>query len=100
MLMVDFKHTFRGWLLLEHALILRRSTMRRLIQYQVHDSGSEEPWTVAQRLIQALPALGPGQQGVVYVRSYAARDVASEALQCPFYKASAEQKSKILQQWS
>ena len=99
-LMVDLEHTFRGRLLLEHALILRRSTVRRLIQYQVHDSSTEDPWALGWRLIQALPALGSGQRGVVYVRSYAAGEVASEALQCPFYKATAEQKSEMLQQWS
>jgi superfamily II DNA helicase RecQ len=43
-----------------------------------------------------LPA---GKRGVVYVQSYATGDVVSRALKCRFYKAKAEDKGEVLQEW-
>jgi superfamily II DNA helicase RecQ len=42
---------------------------------------------------------GSGKRGVVYRRSYAMGEVISRALQCPFYKARAEDKGELLQAW-
>ncbi len=43
----------------------------------------------------------PSQKcGIVYVRSYAAGKVVSEALRCRFYKARANDKGEILRQWA
>jgi hypothetical protein len=43
-----------------------------------------------------LPA---GKRGVIYVRSYATGETISGALQCPFYKARADDKGELLQEW-
>jgi superfamily II DNA helicase RecQ len=43
-----------------------------------------------------LPA---GKRGVVYIQSYTTSDVVSKALKCRFYKAKAEDKGKVLQEW-
>jgi len=79
-----------------NAVVFRRSTARRTIRYQVIDSQNEPASVVATRFVQALPALTDRQRGVVYVRSYATGQMMSEALQCPFYKARAEDKGEIL----
>jgi hypothetical protein len=36
------------------------------------------------------------KRGVVYVRSYTTGDIISEALNCPFYKAQADNKGAVL----
>jgi superfamily II DNA helicase RecQ len=49
-------------------------------------------------LIQGL-GLSIGKRGVIYVRSYGTGNKISEALQCPFYKARADHKCQVLQDW-
>jgi hypothetical protein len=36
---------------------------------------------------------------VIYVRSYATGETVSGALKCPFYKARADNKGELLQEW-
>ena len=36
---------------------------------------------------------------MIYVRSYGTGQVVSAALNCPFYKARAQQKGELLEQW-
>ena len=98
-LMVQLEDVLKERLSIPNAVIFRRSTARRTIRYQVIDSKNEPPSVVAARFIQQLPALKDKQRGVVYVRSYGTGKVMSEALQCPFYKAKADDKSEILQAW-
>jgi hypothetical protein len=43
--------------------------------------------------------LSAGKRGVIYVRSYETGGVVSRALECPFYRARAESKGEVLQQW-
>jgi hypothetical protein len=40
-----------------------------------------------------------GKRGVIYVQSYATSQILSEALGCLFYRAKAEGKAEILQEW-
>lgn len=96
-LMVELEEILRDRLCIPQAQLFRRSTAWRTIQYSVQDSGNEAPSVVAQRLIQILP-LGR-KRGVIYVRSYATGQVVSAALNCPFYKARAQQKGELLEQW-
>src|SRR5438045_529012 len=98
-LMVQLEDVLKERLSIPNAVIFRRSTARRTIRYQVIDSKNEPPSVVAARFIQQLPALKDKQRGVVYVRSYGTGKVMSEALQCPFDKAKADDKSEILQAW-
>ena len=39
------------------------------------------------------------KRGVIYVQSYKTGEVVSEALQCLFYQAKAEEKGEVLQKW-
>ena len=39
------------------------------------------------------------KKGVIYVHDYKTGQVISEALQCPFYKAIADNKVKVLKEW-
>jgi hypothetical protein len=50
------------------------------------------------RVIQSL-VLPAGKRGVIYVRSYATGEIIREAMQCPFYKARADDKGELLQAW-
>jgi hypothetical protein len=97
-LMVALEHVLRERLCILNAVIFRRSTARRTIQYRVVDSGNELASTIATQLVQQLE-LPSQKRGVVYVRSYATGHIMSEALQCPFYKATANDKGEILQEW-
>lgn len=99
-LMVDLEWKLREQLLIEQAVVFRRSTVRRTIRYQVMDSGKQSASEVGITFIQQLPVFGAGQRGVVYVRSYGTGDVVSSALECPFYKAHADHKSEVLEQWA
>ena len=85
----------RDRLRIPNAIIFRRSTARRTIQYQVTDSGSKLPSEVAIQFIQQLQ-LPMGKRGVIYVRTYATGQIISEALGCPFYMAKAEDKGRTL----
>jgi superfamily II DNA helicase RecQ len=98
-LMVDLEWTLREQLLIENAILFRRSTARPTIQYTVHDSGDEPPSEVGIRVIQQLIKLPVGKRGVVYVKSYTTGEMISKELMCPFYKASADDKGQILQEW-
>lgn len=97
-LMVDLEDVIRERLCIDNAQIFRRSTARKTIRYQVRDSKNEAPSDVAIKYIQQIH-LRAGTRGVVYVRSYQTGGVVSGALECPFYRARAESKGEVLQQW-
>ena len=97
-LMVDLEDVLKERLCIDNAEIFRRSTARRTIRYQVQDSKNEVPSEVAIKYVQQLH-LRPGQRGVIYVRSYETGGVVSRALECRFYRARAEEKGEVLQQW-
>ena len=59
------------------------------------DSANEALSVIVTRFVQQLQ-LACQKQGVVYVRSYTTGKVMSEALDCPFYKAKADDKGEIL----
>jgi superfamily II DNA helicase RecQ len=83
---------------IDNAVVFRRSTARRTIRYQVIDSREEPPSVVGTKFVQQL-SLPRGKRGVVYVRSYTTGTIISTALQCPFYKACADDKGALLQEW-
>jgi superfamily II DNA helicase RecQ len=97
-LMVDLEDVLRERLCIDNAQIFRRSTARKAIRYQVRDSKNEVPSDVAIKYTQQV-RLSPGKRGVIYVRSYETGGVVSRALECPFYRARAESKGEVLQQW-
>jgi superfamily II DNA or RNA helicase len=97
-LMVELEDVLRERLSIDHAVVFRRSTARRTIRYRVKDSGDEAPSVAATEFVQQLQ-LPKGKRGVIYVRSYATGNVTSTAIQCPFYKARADDKGELLQQW-
>jgi superfamily II DNA helicase RecQ len=97
-LIVELEDVLRERLSIPNAIIFRRSTMRRTIRYRVMDSANEAPSVVATQFVQQLQ-LPSQKRGVVYVRSYTTGKVMSEALNCPFYKAKADDKGEILQEW-
>jgi superfamily II DNA helicase RecQ len=97
-LMVDLEDILKERLCIDNVEIFRRSTARKTIRYQVKDSKDDVPSDVAIKYVQQLH-LGTGQRGVVYVRSYETGGVVSTALKCPFYRARAEEKGEVLQQW-
>ena len=72
--------------------------MRRTIRYQVMDSGNKPTSTIATQHVQQLQ-LPNGKRGVVYVRNYNTGQIISEALHCPFYKATADDKVEVLEEW-
>lgn len=97
-LMVQLEDVLREKLLIPEARLFRRSTARRTIRYSVQDSGDEAPSAFGLKVIQRL-VLPAGKRGVVYVRSYATGGAVSGALTCPFYKARADDKGELLQEW-
>lgn len=97
-LMVALEDVLRERLCIDNAAIFRRSTARKTIRYQVKDSKDEAPSDVAIKYVQQVN-LQPGQRGVIYVRSYETGGVVREALKCPFYRARADEKGEVLQQW-
>jgi superfamily II DNA helicase RecQ len=62
------------------------------------DSANEALLVVASRFVQQLQ-LASQKRGVVYVQSYTTGKVISEALNCAFYKAKADDKGEVLQEW-
>jgi len=100
MLMVQLEEVLKERLCIPKAVVFRRSTARRTIRYRVMDSRYKAVTKEVVECIKQLPALPQGKKGVVYVRSYAVGEKISEALQCPFYKARAEDKGEILREWS
>jgi hypothetical protein len=97
-LIVQLEDVLRDKLLIPDARLFRRSTARRTIRYSVQDSGDEAPSVFGLRVIQNL-VLPAGKRGVIYVRSYATGEIVSDALKCPFYKARADDKGELLQEW-
>lgn len=96
--MLALEGVLRERLSIPNAVIFQRSIARRTIQYQVVDNGNELASTMATQFVQQLE-LPSQKKGVVYVRSYATGDTMSEALGCPFYKATADDKAKVLEEW-
>jgi superfamily II DNA helicase RecQ len=99
-LMPKLEGKLREQLLIPDAVLFRRSTVRPRIQYRVVDSNDEVPLEVGVSFIRGLGPLPQGKKGVIYVRSYATGEKISHELDCPFYKATAEQKSELLQEWT
>jgi superfamily II DNA helicase RecQ len=97
-LMVVLEDVLRERLSIPNAVVFRRSTARRTIRYRVIDSGYEPPSSVATQFVQQLQ-LPRQERGVVYVRSYTTGKIISEALGCPFYRAKADDKGEVLQEW-
>jgi superfamily II DNA helicase RecQ len=95
-LMVDLEWVLRNQLSIEGAVLFRRPTARRFIRYRVVDS---EGMTVLEKGIEVIQRIGPlndGARGVIYVRSYQMDEEVSEILDCPFYKATTQNKDEIL----
>ena len=97
-LLVPLEPVLRANLLLHDATLFRRSTMRPTIQYDVLAIESA-PSEFAVTFVQTLP-LPPSRRGIIYVRSYTTGDVISSKLRCLFYKAHADEKAAILNQWA
>lgn len=97
-LMVPLEDLLRDQLLIPHAQIFRRPTARRSIRYRVNDSKDEPASEIGVKIVREL-SLAAGKRGVIYVRSYGTGDKIREVLQCPFYKARADHKSQVLQDW-
>jgi len=99
-LMVKLEGKLREQLLIPDAILFRRNTVRATIQYKVVDSQDEMPSKRAIAFVRQLPTFPKGKRGVIYVRSYMTGEAISKELDCPFYKATAEQKSQLLDTWS
>ncbi|TGO31480.1 hypothetical protein BHYA_0676g00010 [Botrytis hyacinthi] len=97
-LMVDLEDVLRERLCIDNTQIIRRSIVRKTIRYQVRDSKHTAPSEVAIAYAQRTH-LSAGKRGVIYVRSYETGRAVSDALACPFYRARAESKGEVLQQW-
>jgi superfamily II DNA helicase RecQ len=98
-LIVQLEGMLRDQLLIPDAVLFRRSTVRPTIQYQVVDSQNEMPSKVGIEIVRKLGPFPDGKRGVVYVRSYATGEMVSQELDCPFYKATADQKGEVLEEW-
>jgi superfamily II DNA helicase RecQ len=98
-LIVQLEGKLRDQLLIPDAVLFRRSTVRPTIQYQVVDSGKEMPSKARIEVVRKLGPFPKGKRGVVYVRSYTTGEMVSQELDCPFYKATADQKSEVLEEW-
>ena len=97
-LMIELEDVLKERLCIENAKIFRRNTARKTIRYQVRDSKDEAPSDIAIKYVQQV-TLGPGKRGVIYVRSYDTGGLISRELKCPFYRARADDKGDVLQQW-
>ena len=97
-LMIELEDVLKERLCIENAQIFRRDTSRKTIRYEVRDSMDEAPSDMAIKYVQQM-TLGPGKRGVIYVRSYETGRVISRAVECPFYRARADDKGEVLQQW-
>lgn len=98
-LLVSLEPVLRANLLLMSAQLYRQSTMRPTTRYQVVDCHRKGLWEVAEPLIRPLP-LPLASRGIIYVRSYTQGEGVAEALNCPFYKATATDKQELLEQWA
>jgi superfamily II DNA helicase RecQ len=99
-LMVGLEHLLCRQLCIENAKIFRQSTTRKTIRYQVRDSGEQPLLPQVVKFVEELGPLASGNRGVVYVRSYQAGNKLSAGLECPFYRARADDKGRLLKQWS
>jgi hypothetical protein len=99
-LMVELEHVLRRQLCIENAKIFRQSTTRKTIRYQVRDSGKQPLLPQVVKFIEEVGPLASGKRGVVYVRSYQAGNKLSAELECPFYRARADDKGELLKEWS
>jgi superfamily II DNA helicase RecQ len=97
-LMVALEGVLRERLSIPNAEVFRRSTAQRTIQYRVMDSENKPASTTAIQFVQQLH-LPSQKKGVIYVRDYATGRRISEALHCPFYKAKADDKAEVLEEW-
>jgi superfamily II DNA helicase RecQ len=97
-LIVALEDVLRERLSIPNAMIFRRSTMRRTIRYQIVDSKNMLTSTMATQFVQQLQ-LPNRKRGVTYVRDYQTGRIISEALQCPFYNATADDKVEVLEEW-
>jgi len=97
-LIVQLEGKLRDQLLIPDAVLFRRSTVRPTIQYQVVDSQKEMPSKAGIGVVRKLGPFPEGKRGVVYVRSYTTAEMVSQELDCPFYKATADQKSEVLEE--
>ncbi|OBT97655.1 hypothetical protein VE01_04421, partial [Pseudogymnoascus verrucosus] len=97
-LMIELEDVLRERLCIENTMIFRRNTARKTIRYQVRDSKDEAPSEIAIKYVQQA-TLSAGSRGVIYVRSYDTGGFISKELKCPFYRAKADDKGEVLQQW-
>lgn len=97
-LMVALEGQLRKQLMLPETAIFRRSTMRPRIRYSVVNSRTVAPMKIVVEMVKQRP-LASGKKGVIYVRTYHVGEVVSTELNCPFYKATAVDKSETLQAW-
>ena len=97
-LMVALEGQLRKQLMLPETEIFRRSTMRSRIRYSVVNSRTVAPMKIVVEMVKQRP-LASGKKGVIYVRTYHVGEVVSTELNCPFYKATAVDKSQTLQAW-
>lgn len=98
-LLVSLEYVLRERLLIQHASLFRRSTMRWTMRYRVIDVGDILPVKYAYDLIPSLP-LPPAKRGVIYVQSYAAGKALQEAFGFPFYNARSKEKAQVLREWA
>ena len=96
-LIVGLEDILYDRLLIEDAVLLRRSTIRPTIRYRVQDSKDEAASSVGLGLLERLLYLPDGKCGVVYIWSYTTGELMSSALECSFYKAQADDKGEALQ---
>lgn len=97
-LMVALEGLLKERLCIDNAQIFRRNTARKTIRYQVQDSQDQVPSEIAIKHVQKIQ-LRPNQRGIIYVRSYNIGGVISSKLKCSFYRAKADEKGEVLQQW-
>jgi len=97
-LMVELEGLLKERMCIDNVEIFRRNTARKSIRYQVRDSKDHVPSEVAIQHVQNIQ-LQPKQRGIIYVRSYNIGGVISSKLKCPFYRAKADDKGEVLQQW-
>ena len=62
------------------------------------DTKNKQASTMAIQYAQQLQ-LPSQKRGVIYVRDYKTGRIISEALRCSFYKATADDKAEVLEEW-
>jgi superfamily II DNA helicase RecQ len=94
-LIVQLEDVLREKLLIPETRLFRQSIIHYTIRYSIQDSGNEILSVFGLKVIQDL-VLPVGKWGVIYIRSYVTGETISGALQCPFYKAQADNKGELL----